>query len=84
MQAWYQGGISVMDFTDPANPIEIAYFDRGPIDANVLAMGGHWSAYWYNGHVFASEAPWLGNLAKPLEKSPHLRPPSSPCLDGVA
>jgi hypothetical protein len=55
MQAWYQGGISVMDFTDPANPVEIAYFDRGPIDAKVLAMGGYWSAYWYNGHVFASE-----------------------------
>jgi hypothetical protein len=44
-----------MDFTDPANPVEIAYFDRGPIDAKVLAMGGYWSAYWYNGHVFASE-----------------------------
>ena len=55
VQAWYQGGISVMDFTDPANPMEIAYFDRGPIDPKTLVMGGHWSAYWYNGHIYASE-----------------------------
>ena len=44
-----------MDFTDPNKPIEIAYFDRGPIDPNMLVMGGHWSAYWYNGRVYASE-----------------------------
>ena len=55
VQAWYQGGISIMDFTDPANPVEIAYFDRGPIDPKMLVMGGHWSAYWYNGHIYASE-----------------------------
>jgi len=55
VQAWYQGGISIMDFTDPSNPHEIAYFDRGPIDANTLVMGGEWSAYWYNGFVYASE-----------------------------
>lgn len=55
VQAWYQGGISVMDFTDTAHPFEIAYFDRGPIDPNVLVLGGFWSAYWYNGHVYASE-----------------------------
>jgi hypothetical protein len=55
VQAWYQGGISVMDFTDPAKPFEIAYFDRGPIDANVLVMGGSWSAYWYNGYIYSSE-----------------------------
>jgi hypothetical protein len=55
VQAWYQGGISVMDFTDAANPQEIAYFDRGPIDPNVLVLGGDWSAYWYNGHIYASE-----------------------------
>lgn len=54
-QAWYQGGISVMDFTDPNRPIEIAYFDRGPIDPKMVVMGGHWSAYWYNGYVYASE-----------------------------
>lgn len=55
VQAWYQGGISVMDFTDPSNPVEIAYFDRGPIDAKMMAMGGFWSAYWYNGRIYASE-----------------------------
>ena len=55
VQAWYQGGISVMDFTDPAHPFEIAYFDRGPIDPKVLILGGDWSAYWYNGYIYASE-----------------------------
>jgi hypothetical protein len=55
VQAWYQGGISLMDFTNPENPIEIAYFDRGPIDAKTLVMGGSWSAYWYNGHIYSSE-----------------------------
>jgi hypothetical protein len=55
VQAWYQGGISVMDFTDPAKPFEIAYFDRGPIDPKVLVLGGDWSAYWYNGTIYASE-----------------------------
>jgi hypothetical protein len=55
VQAWYQGGISVMDFTDSAHPVEIAYFDRGPIDPNTLVLGGDWSAYWYNGQIYASE-----------------------------
>jgi hypothetical protein len=55
VQAWYQGGISVMDFTDPAHPFEIAYFDRGPIDAKMLILGGDWSAYWYNGAIYGSE-----------------------------
>lgn len=55
VQAWYQGGISVMDFTDPNHVYEIAYFDRGPIDPNMLVLGGSWSAYWYNGHVYSSE-----------------------------
>ncbi len=54
-QAWYQGGISVVDFTDPAQPFEIAYFDRGPIDPNILVLGGEWSAYWYNGYIYGSE-----------------------------
>jgi hypothetical protein len=53
-QSWYQGGISVFDFTDPKNPVEIAYFDRGP-QSDKLALGGHWSAYWYNGNIYASE-----------------------------
>jgi hypothetical protein len=55
VQAWYQGGVSVMDFTDPAHPFEIAYFDRGPIDAKTLVLGGEWSAYWYNGAIYGSE-----------------------------
>ena len=55
VQAWYQGGISVMDFTDAEHPVEIAYFDRGPIYSNMLVLGGHWSAYWYNGRIYASE-----------------------------
>jgi hypothetical protein len=55
VQAWYQGGISVMDFTDPSHPFEIAYFDRGPIDAKQLILGGYWSAYWYNGAIYGSE-----------------------------
>lgn len=55
VQAWYQGGISIMDFTDANNPVEIGYFDRGPIDAKMLVMGGSWSAYWYNGQVYSSE-----------------------------
>ncbi len=55
VQAWYQGGISIMDFTDAEKPIEIAYFDRGPIDPKMLVLAGDWSAYWYNGHIYASE-----------------------------
>ena len=55
VQAWYQGGVSVMDFTDAAHPFEIAYFDRGPIDPKMLVLGGEWSAYWYNGSIYGSE-----------------------------
>jgi len=55
VQAWYQGGVSVMDFTDADHPVEIAYFDRGPIDPKMLVLGGDWSAYWYNGYIYASE-----------------------------
>jgi len=55
VQAWYQGGISVMDFTDESRPVEIAYFDRGPIDPKMLVLGGAWSTYWYNGYIYSSE-----------------------------
>ncbi len=55
VQAWYQGGISVMDFTDGTKPFEVAYFDRGPIFEKTLILGGDWSAYWYNGYIYGSE-----------------------------
>ena len=55
VQAWYQGGISIIDFTDSSNPVEIAYFDRGPIDAKELVTGGYWSTYWYNGLIYGTE-----------------------------
>jgi hypothetical protein len=55
VQAWYQGGISVFDFTDPAKPVEIAFFDRGPMSSEDLVLSGFWSAYWYNGHIYGSE-----------------------------
>jgi hypothetical protein len=55
VQAWYQGGVSVFDFTDAAHPVEIAFFDRGPIDGTQLVSGGYWSAYWYNGQIYGSE-----------------------------
>ncbi len=55
VQAWYQGGISVIDFTDSARPVEIAFFDRGPLDAEDLILGGFWSAYWYGGRIYGTE-----------------------------
>jgi len=55
VQAWYQGGISVFDWTDAAHPKEIAFFDRGPVDSTRMMMGGSWSVYWYNGAIVSSE-----------------------------
>ncbi len=55
VQGWYQGGISVFDWTDPQHPMEIAYFDRGPMDSTKLVGAGSWSAYWYNGYIVSSE-----------------------------
>ena len=55
VQAWYQGGISVSDWTDPSNVFEIAYHDRGPVNAEQMQMGGSWSVYWYNGLIISSE-----------------------------
>ncbi len=54
-QAWYQGGISVFDWTDATHPKEIAFFDRGPVDSTRMGNGGEWSAYWYNGVIVGSE-----------------------------
>jgi hypothetical protein len=55
VQAWYQGGLSVFDWTDIDHPKEIAFYDRGPVDAERMRMGGSWSAYWYNGVIVSSE-----------------------------
>jgi hypothetical protein len=55
VQAWYQGGVSIFDWTDSRNPLEIAYFDRGPLVADTLRTAGSWSAYWYNGYIYSSE-----------------------------
>ena len=55
IQAWYQGGMSLIDFTDSANPQEIAYFDRGPIHEDRLVLGGYWSTYWYDGRIYGTE-----------------------------
>ena len=55
VQAWYQGGISIFDWTDPTNAVEIAFHDRGPVDADEFQMGGSWSVYWYNGMIVSSE-----------------------------
>jgi hypothetical protein len=54
VQAWYQGGLSMFDFTDPAAPVEIAFFDRGPV-SDTLMTAGYWSTYWYNGYIYATE-----------------------------
>lgn len=53
-QAWYQGGLSLMDFTDSANPKEIGYFDRGPVHEEQLILGGYWSTYWYDGKIYGT------------------------------
>ena len=55
VQAWYQGGISIVDFTDSENPFEIAYFDRGPVLEDELITGGYWSVYYYEGNIYATE-----------------------------
>ena len=55
VQAWYQGGLSIMDFTDSSNPVEIAYFDRGPILKDLLISGGYWSTYYYEGYIYGTE-----------------------------
>lgn len=55
VQAWYQGGVSIWDFTDSAHPREIGYFERGPVSADVLTFGGSWSAYYYNGYIYSND-----------------------------
>ena len=55
VQAWYQGGVSVWDFTDSSNPVEIAFFDRGPYHPTIFHQGGYWSVYYYDGHIYGNE-----------------------------
>jgi len=71
VQGWYQGGVSVMEFTDHDHPKELAYFDRGSIDPprpvdmplpggpgsrpQRGTIGGSWGAYWWNGYLYSSE-----------------------------
>ncbi|WP_049580302.1 LVIVD repeat-containing protein [Streptomyces sp. SBT349] len=62
VQSWYQGGVSVWDFTDSGNPHEIGYFERGPITEDVLAFGGSWSAYYYNGYIYSNDQKGLDVL----------------------
>jgi hypothetical protein len=55
VQSWYQGGISVIDWTNPKKVKELAWFDRGPVDPTRLVLGGFWSSYFYNGQIYGSE-----------------------------
>ena len=71
VQSWYQGGISVFDWTDPENPTEIAFHDRGPVDSTRMQMGGSWSVYWYNGNIVNSEIARGLDIFK-LKPSPYL------------
>lgn len=71
VQSWYQGGISIFDWTDPNNPVEIAFHDRGPVDADQMQMGGSWSVYWYNGLIVNSEIARGLDVFK-LKPSPYL------------
>src|SRR5207249_11040234 len=67
VQAWYQGGLSVFDWTDIDHPKEIAFYDRGPVDATRLSMGGSWSAYWYNVVIVSSELEGGMDIVERLE-----------------
>ncbi|SMO85098.1 LVIVD repeat-containing protein [Fodinibius sediminis] len=71
VQSWYQGGISIFDWTDPKNPVEIAFHDRGPVDSTRMQMGGSWSVYWYNGVIVNSEIARGLDIFK-LKPSPYL------------
>ncbi len=79
VQSWYQGGVSVFDFTDPDNPRELAWFDRGPLSKERLVLGGSWSAYWYKGHIYSSDIQQGFDVLKLTEGyvSANLRPSPS-------
>ncbi len=91
VQAWYQGGISVFDFTNSRNPQEIAWVDRGPVDETKLVLGGSWSAYYYNGYIYSNDIQQgfdvLGVVDKRLKKAGDVRmdvfnPQSQPSYNG--
>ena len=71
VQSWYQGGISIFDWTDPSNPVEIAFHDRGPVSPDQMQMGGSWSVYWYNGAIVSSEIARGLDIFK-LEANPYI------------
>ncbi|HKL18767.1 MAG TPA: hypothetical protein VJ905_07350, partial [Halalkalibaculum sp.] len=71
VQSWYQGGISIFDWTNPENPVEIAFHDRGPVDSTRMQMGGSWSVYWYNGAIVNSEIARGMDIFK-LKPSPYI------------
>ncbi|MEE6259850.1 LVIVD repeat-containing protein [Plantactinospora sonchi] len=87
VQAWYQGGISVWDFTDSARPVELGYWERGPLSETERIIGGSWSAYWYNGHIYSNDIQkgldvlevrdwrlWSAQLTKYKEFNPQTQP----------
>jgi hypothetical protein len=89
VQAWYQGGVSVYDFTDSKHPKEIAWFDRGPLSAERLILGGSWSAYYYNGYVYSNDIQKgfdVFEVTDPAAKSEvklnELNPQSQPSFNG--
>ncbi len=91
VQAWYQGGISVFDFTNSRKPQEIAWFDRGPVDSTKMVLGGSWSAYYYNGYVYSNDIQKgfdvLGVVDKRLKKADEVEmdvfnPQSQPSYNG--
>jgi hypothetical protein len=90
VQAWYQGGISVFDFTDSENPRELAWFDRGPLSEETLLLGGSWSAYYYNGYVYSNDIQQGFDVLEITDKSlkknrttfEELNPQSQPSFNG--
>lgn len=80
VQGWHQGGVNVFEFTDPDNPVEIAFSDRGPVSNDALVVGGSWGAYWYNGNIYSSELSRGidGSFCRASSSPPtSLRPPGS-------
>ena len=91
VQAGYQGGISVFDFTDSDNPRELSWFDRGPVSDTELVLGGSWSAYYYNGYVYSNDIQQGFDVLRIDEKSlrkaadhryDELNPQSQPSFNG--